>query len=58
MTYYEFYCEDCDFKFETTNRHIEECVICKKRNIRRIWNTTFILKGSGFYKNDSKQDAV
>jgi len=57
MPIYEYKCIQCNYRFEKrqnmNDRPIEFCPQCKG-NARRIIreNIGFILKGSGFYKND------
>lgn len=59
MKKYEFYCRDCDTTFEVEINSQKTCIYCKKQGVVRVWNANFILKGKGFYKNDSrKSDAV
>lgn len=68
MPTYEYACEKCGHEFEREQRITEEpvktCPECRARKVRRlISNTSFVLKGSGWYsdlyssqKPDKKSD--
>lgn len=55
MPIYEYRCKDCHQLFEEWCRHIEDesvphfCPICKSEARRLVSNTTFALKGGGWY---------
>ena len=54
MPIYEYHCDACDCDFEEWHRHADDiqsvsCPKCKKGAHRVISNTTFVLKGSGWY---------
>ena len=55
MPIYEYRCNECQQVFEEWNKHIEEdsvphtCPICKGTAHRLISNTSFALKGGGWY---------
>ena len=54
MPIYEYHCNACDIEFEEWHRHADDimdvpCPACKKTAHRVISNTTFVLKGSGWY---------
>jgi putative FmdB family regulatory protein len=57
MPFYEYRCEACGYEFEEfqkiTDRPVKTCPECKKRKVRRlISQTSFVLKGSGWYVTD------
>ena len=57
MPFYEYQCEACGHQFEEfqkiTDDPIRTCPECKKRRVRRlISQTSFVLKGSGWYVTD------
>ena len=57
MPFYEYQCEACGHEFEEfqkiTDRPVKTCPECKKRRVRRlISQTSFVLKGSGWYVTD------
>lgn len=55
MPIYEYRCEDCQQLFEEWCKQVEDdavehsCPICKGRGHRLISNTSFALKGGGWY---------
>ena len=54
MPIYEYHCDACDSVFEEWHRHADDimevaCPECKKTAHRLISNTTFVLKGGGWY---------
>lgn len=54
MPIYEYTCEGCNATFEEFHRHADdivdvECPSCHKPAHRVISNTTFVLKGGGWY---------
>jgi putative FmdB family regulatory protein len=61
MPIYEYCCEDCQQVFEEWQRDFEErevhCPVCGGNAKRLISNTSFILKGSGWYVTDYKHGA-
>lgn len=51
----EFQCKKCNriFTIETSMNNANEIYCeCGSKNLRRIYSSTFQLKGPGFYKND------
>ncbi|NDY55763.1 zinc ribbon domain-containing protein [Desulfovibrio sulfodismutans] len=56
MPIYEYRCQDCDKVFEKIQRGFEErteaCPACGGDSKRIISNTSFVLKGSGWYVTD------
>jgi putative FmdB family regulatory protein len=53
---YEYYCEDCKKTIEVeqkiTESNLKECPECKCENFKRqISNTSFILKGTGWFNS-------
>jgi putative FmdB family regulatory protein len=56
MPIYEYRCQDCDKVFEKIERsfdeHAEACPACGGESRRIISNTSFVLKGSGWYVTD------
>ena len=58
MPIYEYRCKDCHQVFEEWCKHIEEksvrrsCPICKGQAERLISNTSFALKGGGWYTTE------
>ncbi len=56
MPIYEYYCPDCQHLFEEWQKDFTEremnCPICGTKAKRLISNTSFILKGSGWYVTD------
>ncbi len=57
MPFYEYQCEACGHEFEEfqkiTDKPVKTCPECKKRKVRRlISQTSFVLKGSGWYVTD------
>jgi len=56
MPTYEYHCKACDHEFERVQRITEDpiktCPKCKKRKVQRlISQTSFVLKGSGWYND-------
>jgi putative FmdB family regulatory protein len=61
MPIYEYHCKSCDSEFETfvrkRNAEPEACPECDAEEIERlISNTSFKLKGSGWYETDYADD--
>ncbi|MFO7718803.1 MAG: FmdB family zinc ribbon protein [Thermodesulfobacteriota bacterium] len=56
MPIYEYRCEDCQQIFEEWQKDFEErqmpCPVCGGNSKRLISNTSFILKGGGWYATD------
>lgn len=56
MPIYEYRCEDCEQIFEEWQKNFDEkqvkCPVCGHNAERIISNTSFILKGSGWYVTD------
>ena len=56
MPVYEYVCEKCGHEFEVSQRITEEpiktCPSCRARRVKRlISQTSFVLKGSGWYSD-------
>ena len=54
MPIYEYHCDACNTVFEEWRRHADDvmeepCPKCRKTAHRLISNTTFVLKGGGWY---------
>lgn len=59
MPVYEYACDDCQQVFEVEQRITEDplttCVLCEGTKVKRlISQTSFVLKGSGWYVTDYK----
>ncbi len=56
MPIYEYCCEECDHVFEVLQSGFDErketCPLCESESKRVISNTSFVLKGSGWYVTD------
>jgi putative FmdB family regulatory protein len=57
MPFYEYMCEACGHEFEEfqkiTDKPVRTCPECGKRRVKRlISQTSFVLKGSGWYVTD------
>ncbi|TVM15546.1 zinc ribbon domain-containing protein [Oceanidesulfovibrio indonesiensis] len=56
MPIYEYRCEDCEQIFEEWQKNFDEkqasCPVCGSCAERIISNTSFVLKGSGWYVTD------
>lgn len=56
MPIYEYRCQNCDKVFEKIERsfeeHTEPCPACGGESQRIISNTSFVLKGTGWYVTD------
>ncbi len=58
MPIYEYRCKDCQQVFEEWCKHFEDggtertCPVCKSQAQRIMSNTTFALKGGGWYVTD------
>jgi putative FmdB family regulatory protein len=56
MPIYEYVCNDCNEKFEIFQRisepPLDKCSRCGGKMTKLISNTSFILKGSGWYVTD------
>lgn len=54
MPLYDFKCEECEHAFEVIQKHSDnhpQCIKCGKSTKKIISNTSFILKGDGWYKD-------
>jgi putative FmdB family regulatory protein len=56
MPVYEYACEKCGHEFEVSQRITDEpvktCPVCRARRVKRlISQTSFVLKGSGWYSD-------
>ena len=54
MPIYEYHCDACTHDFEEWHKHADDiqkapCPLCSKKAHRVISNTSFVLKGSGWY---------
>ncbi len=59
MPTYDYNCNDCGHRFEAVQKISDEpltvCPNCGKPALRKIISaTSFVLKGSGWYKNDTR----
>lgn len=56
---YEFYCNDCGHVHERffckAEQTQDKCPVCGMTSNRMVSPGNFILKGTGFYKNDYKK---
>jgi putative FmdB family regulatory protein len=56
MPIYEYRCNDCQQIFEEWQKNFEEretpCPVCGAKSKRIMSNTSFVLKGSGWYVTD------
>ncbi|MDR2502813.1 MAG: zinc ribbon domain-containing protein, partial [Deltaproteobacteria bacterium] len=57
MPIYEYRCKECHQVFEEWTRHADEvetprCPVCDSPSERIISNTTFVLKGGGWYATE------
>ena len=56
MPIYEYECEKCNKHFEVmqkiTDKSLTTCTDCKGRLKKMISNTSFVLKGTGWYATD------
>jgi putative FmdB family regulatory protein len=56
MPIYEYACEECSKHFEIMQKITEEplkaCPDCKGKVRKKISNTSFVLKGTGWYATD------
>lgn len=58
MPIYEYRCQECHQVFEEWCKHVEEgaavrsCPICKGQAKRLVSNTSFALKGTGWYATE------
>ncbi|SHN50722.1 FmdB family zinc ribbon protein [Desulfovibrio litoralis] len=57
MPIYEYHCEDCQQLFEHwqtshTPQETIDCPICKGKGHKIISNTSFVLKGGGWYATE------
>lgn len=60
MPIYEYKCYNCDYEFEVFQKmsesSISKCPKCEEDKVKRlISNTSFHLKGTGWYKTDYKE---
>ncbi len=57
MPIYEYKCTECNKQFEAvqkiTDPPLTECSLCGGKLRRLITNTSFVLKGSGWYITDN-----
>jgi putative FmdB family regulatory protein len=58
MPMYEYYCKDCDHRFEQLKSikesHRVNCPKCGKLSEKQVTICGLVFKGSGFYVNDYK----
>jgi putative FmdB family regulatory protein len=59
MPIYEYHCEKCGHEFEVLQKHFDvdevPCETCGGTAKRMISNTSFVLKGTGWYVTDYKK---
>ena len=60
MPIYEYECQNCGHSFEqlqkTTDKLLNTCPECGKRRLKKlVSNTSFQLKGTGWYVTDFKE---
>ena len=54
MPVYDFKCSECEYIFEITQKYLDPnppCEKCGESTIRIISQSSFILKGDGWYKD-------
>ena len=61
MPTYQYACTECDHRFEAVQSFTEDalavCPACAGR-LRKVFNSVgIVFKGSGFYRNDSREKA-
>jgi len=60
MPIYEYHCEKCGHEFEVLQKHFDvdevPCEKCGSTAKRMISNTSFVLKGTGWYVTDYKSN--
>lgn len=52
MPYYEYYCKNCDLRFEVLlkkSAKCKKCLLCKKPARKQVSQSSFSLKGGGWY---------
>lgn len=56
MPIYEYECRSCGKKHEIIQKHsdkpVAECPVCKGSLRKLVSNSSFVLKGTGWYKTD------
>lgn len=56
MPVYEYKCQKCGLEFEAiqkiTEKPLKRCKVCSGKVARLISNSSFVLKGSGWYVTD------
>lgn len=56
MPIYEYECQACGKKHEIIQKHsdkpVAECPVCKGSMRKLVSNSSFVLKGTGWYKTD------
>lgn len=61
MPIYEYCCEDCRQIFEEWQKDFQDrdktCPVCGGRSERLISNTSFVLKGGGWYASGYSKDS-
>ncbi len=62
MPTYQYVCTECGHDFETVQSFsddaLTECPVCGAR-LRKVFNSVgIVFKGSGFYRNDSREKAT
>lgn len=60
MPLYDFKCSKCEHVFELIQKYLDphpHCEKCGEPTIKIISNTTFILKGGGWYKDGYSSEA-
>jgi putative FmdB family regulatory protein len=60
MPIYEYHCEKCGHEFEVLQKHFDvdevPCETCGAAAKRMMSNTSFVLKGTGWYVTDYKSN--
>ena len=61
MPTYEYQCTQCSERLEAvqsfTDEALKECPSCGEPTLRKLFgNVGVVFKGSGFYRNDSRED--
>ena len=54
MPLYDFQCNECEHIFEVIQKYLDpnpQCEKCGEPTIKIISNTSFIMKGDGWYKD-------
>ena len=63
MPTYDYFCDQCDYRFEAfqsiTSPPISKCPRCDSSSVRRLigGGNGFLFKGNGFYATDYRSDS-